>query len=142
MVALGKTGGEYHVYSDRFAYSGMTGKGLLPANVKSAVTDISGTKGPAAIDTTGDKATQTTGAVDQEAYKVEYTMQTGLTRYAPMQPVPPKKITATNTKPLYPTSSVAIAKSKLPIPSVQTTITASQTYSVSSMENTVRCLEC
>jgi hypothetical protein len=60
-----------------------------------------------------------------------------LTRYAPMIPQPPTKITATNTKPLYPTSSVQIAKSHLPIPKVQTTITQSQTFSVSSRENTV-----
>ena len=141
MVALGKTGGEYTVYSDRFAYSGMTGKGVLPANVKSAITSISGTEGPAAVDETGDNAAATTAAPPQGAYDVEYTMQTGLTRYAPMQPVPPKKITATNTKPLYPTSSVVIAKSKLPIPKVQTTLTASQTHSVSSIENPVRCLD-
>jgi hypothetical protein len=138
MVAIAKKGGEYTVYSDRFAYSGMTGKDVLPANVKSAVTSISGTDGPAAVDQTGDKApTATTGTVAQAMFAVEYTMQTGLTRYAPMQPVPPKKITATNTKPLFPTSSVVIAKSRLPIPSVQTTITASQTHTASSMENTV-----
>jgi hypothetical protein len=141
MVALSSKGGEYHVYSDRFSYSGFTAKGIITPAVKSAVADVSDTKGPPTVDTTGKNAATTTGPVDPDVFNVQYTMQTGLTRYAPMQPVPPKKITETNTKPLYPTSSVVIAKSRLPIPSVQTTLTASQTYSVSSMENTVRCLQ-
>lgn len=131
MVAVGKTGGELTTYSDRFSYSGMTG--VWGANVNTA--DIDGTDGPAAKDTTGDAAGAVPGADGD--YGVAYTMQTGPTRYAPMQPVPPKTVTAQNTKPLYPTSSVKIATTFLPIPSIQTTITQSQTFSVSSVENTV-----
>jgi hypothetical protein len=139
MVAVGKTGGQLITYSDRFIYSGMTG--AFPANVKSALPDISGTDGPATVDNVVDPANPAAGTAavpDASEYDVEYTMQTGPTRYAPMQPVPPKTVTAKNTKPLYPTSSVVIAKTKLPIPSIQTTITQSQTFSVSSVENTVR----
>lgn len=131
MVAVTKTGSQYTAYSDRFSYSGMTG--VWGANVK--FDDVSGTSGPAAKDATSDPAG---GAVGEDGdYAVEYTMQTGPTRYAPMQPVPPKTVTATNTKPLYPTSSVSIATTFLPIPSIQTTITQSQTFSVSSGVNTV-----
>ncbi|KAL1606058.1 Cell wall synthesis protein kre9 precursor [Nothophoma quercina] len=133
MVAVGKTGGELTTYSDRFSYSGMTGS--WGTTVKAALDDLDGTDGPATKDTTGDSDGATTGASGD--YGVAYTMQTGPTRYAPMQPVPPKKVTATNTKPLYPTSSVKIATALLPIPSIQTTITQSQTFSVSSVENTV-----
>ncbi|KAF3037650.1 hypothetical protein E8E12_006002 [Didymella heteroderae] len=131
MVAVAKAGGEYTAYSDRFSYSGMTG--AWGTNVK--FDDVSGTDGPAAKDPTSNAAG---GAVGEDSdYAVEYTMQTGPTRYAPMQPVPPKTVTAKNTKPLYPTSSVVIATTFLPIPSIQTTITQSQTFSVSSGVNTV-----
>ena len=54
-----------------------------------------------------------------------------------MQPVPPTKITAKTAKPLHPTSAVVMAKTKLPPPDVQTTITQKQTHKVSSIENTV-----
>jgi hypothetical protein len=142
ITGVGKTGGTYIAYSDRFSYSGMTG--VFNDVVKAGVKDISGTTGPAAVDTTvapgADPAAAGASAVpDASEFDVEYTMQTGLTRYAPMQPVPLTKITAKgNPKPMFPTSSVEIAKTRLPIPKVQTTVTQSQTYSVSSRENTVR----
>lgn len=134
MVAVSKTGGELTTYSDRFSYSGMTG--TWDPKIKKALDNLDGTDGPATVDATAadnaDPAAPPDGAFD-----VEYTMQTGPTRYAPMQPVPPTKITAKNTKPLYPTSSVSIATTNLPIPKVQKTITQSQTFSVKSVENTV-----
>lgn len=141
MIAVGKTGGQLITYSDRFAYSGMTG--TFPANVQTALQKVTGTKGPKAVDNTvasNPNAANPAAAADS-MFEVEYTMQTGPTRYAPMQPVPPKTITAKNTKPLYPPSSVVTATTRLPIPKIQTTITQSQTYSVSSMENTVRYIE-
>ncbi|RMZ73448.1 Xaa-Pro dipeptidase [Pyrenophora seminiperda CCB06] len=137
MIAVAKTGGQFIVYSDRFSYAGMKGKNILNPVVKAAALAVTDTAGPAAEDNTAEDATATTDTPNGDVYNVQYTMQTGLTRYAPMQPVPPTKITATNMKPLYPTSSVQIAKTRLPIPSQLTTLTASQTYSVSSMENTV-----
>jgi hypothetical protein len=137
MQAVGKTGGQLVTYSNRFSYSGM--KGTFSALIKKGVSDISGTAGPKGVDTTVKAGAANPAAPADGDYDVEYTMQTGLTRYAPMQPVPSKKITATgNPPPLYPTSSVVIAKTRLPIPKVQTTITQSQTYSVSSRVNTVR----
>lgn len=125
-------------HSPRFSYTGMTG--VWPAAVKTGLDGIKDTSGPKNVDNTvkaGDKPAD--GAVPADAdYGMAYTMQTGPTRYAPMQPVPPKSITAKDTKPLYPTSSVSIAKSRLPIPSIKTTLTQSQTASVQSRENTVR----
>merc|ERR1711939_578933 len=67
---------------------------------------------------------------------VPYPLQTGLTKYAPMQPIPPTKITKKQYSPLYPTSAVTIATTWLPNPTIVTTVTASLTFSVSSMENT------
>lgn len=134
--AVGKNGGQLIAYSSRFSYSGMTG--AFSAVIKKGVSDISGTAGPKGSDTTVKAGAANPAAPADGDYDVEYTMQTGLTRYAPMQPVPSKKVTATGTPaPLYPTSSVVIAKTRLPIPSIQTTITQSQTYSVSSRVNTV-----
>jgi hypothetical protein len=145
MMAVSKTGGQLITYSDRFSYSGM--KGAFPADpaVQKGLASISGTTGPATEDNTvkaGAGAGAGAGASPAAGdYDVEYTMQTGLTRYAPMQPVPLTKITATGyPKPMFPTSSVQIAKTRLPIPKVQTTVTQSQTYSVQSRENTV-CLD-
>jgi hypothetical protein len=141
MVAIAKAGGELTTYSDRFSYSGMLGK--WDAATKAALATIDGTKGPIAVDNTvaaakpANAAPAAPAAPEAGDFDVEYTMQTGPTRYAPMQPVPPTKVTATNTKPLYPTSSVRIATTFLPIPDIQTTITQSQTYSVSSRANTV-----
>lgn len=135
MIAVGKTGGELTTYSDRFSYSGMTG--AWGTTAKAALDKLDTTSGPTTQDTTTDAA----GAADpaQGDYGVTYTMQTGAIRYAPMQPVPPKKVTATNTKPLYPKSDVRIATTFLPIPSIEKTITQSQTNSVKSVENTVSC---
>jgi hypothetical protein len=138
MEAAGKNGGIYTTYSDRFSYSGMTG--AFDPIIVAGLKDIDGTTGPATVNAlakAGADPNNPAAAAPDGAYDVEYTMQTGLTRYAPMIPQPPTKITATNTKPLYPTSSVQIAKSHLPIPKVQTTVTQSQTFSVSSRENTV-----
>lgn len=134
MVAVGRTGGQLTTYSDRFSYSGMTGS--WGANVKKALDDLDTTSGPTTKDTTSNPAAGADAGANGD-FDVAYTMQTGTIRYAPMQPVPPKKITATNTKPLYPASSFTIATTALPIPSIQKTITQSQTLTFSSVENTV-----
>ncbi len=129
MIAVGKSGAHYTTYSHRFSFSDMTG--AFPESIQSYLSSISGTDGPASEDNTIEARQAGAG------FGVAYTLQTGLTRYAPMQPVPPTKITATNTVPLFPTSSVVTATSILPIPSIQTTVTQPQTFSVSSRQNTV-----
>ncbi|KAF2442996.1 beta-1,6-glucan boisynthesis protein-like protein [Karstenula rhodostoma CBS 690.94] len=134
IIAAGSKGGTYTVFSDRFSYKDM--KSSFSAALTSALSTVKDTTGPAAVDTTVKDPADVSDVADDE-YDVEYTMQTGATRFAPMQPVPPTKITAKQAKPLYPTSSVKIATAALPIPSVQTTITQSQTHKVTSMENTV-----
>ena len=137
MIATPATGtGQYVVYSDRFAYTGMTGKNILNPTIKKAAAAVDDTAGPPSEDNIA--TADTTTAAGEAEYDVEYTMQTGLTRYAPMQPVPGTKVTATNTKPMFPTSSVPIAKTRLPIPSQATTLTATQTFSTKMVENTVR----
>jgi hypothetical protein len=136
MMAVGKTGGILTTYSDRFSYSGMV-KGVFSAEIKPDLANIKGTDGPATVDQTVKAGAPNPADPAVGDYGVAYTMQTGLTRYAPMQPVPPTKVTAKNPKPMYPTSSVVIAKTRLPIPTQQTTLTQSQTFSVQSRANTV-----
>lgn len=133
MIAVAKAGGQLITFSDRFGYEGMTG--TFDPTVKTGLSGLTGTTGPATQDNTAKPGAAAPVGGD---FDMEYTLQTGPTRYAPMQPVPPTKITAKNTQPLYPTSSVVIATTRLPIPKIQTTLTQSQTFTVQSIENTVR----
>jgi hypothetical protein len=81
----------------------------------------------------------TGGDVDAPAdsFSVPFAEQTGLTRYAPMQVVPPTKITATNTKPLFPTSAFDIAQTYLKPAKQETTVTQVQTFVAESRINNV-----
>lgn len=135
MISTATAGGVVTTYSDRFTVTGMTGttdKALVDAAT------AAGTAVPATEDGTSNAANPAAAAGDPNANSgVPYAEQTGLIRYAPMQSVPPTKITKKDTKPLYPTSAYKIAVSFLPTPSATKTVTASQTFSADSMENTV-----
>jgi hypothetical protein len=72
-----------------------------------------------------------------DQFAIPYNLQSGTIRYAPMQPLPPTKITAQNTSPLWPTSAVVVATTFLPLPTVVTTYTEGRTYAFSSHANTV-----
>lgn len=134
MISVARAGGTVINYSSRFSLTGMTG--TFPPQVIAGVGTVSGTNGPA---TENNVAQAAPGGAQQAAgaFGTPYTLQTGLTRYAPMQPQPPKTITAKNPTPLWPTSAVQFATTFLPRPSQVTTLTQSGTFSVSSMENTV-----
>lgn len=77
------------------------------------------------------------GAPQSSMFNVAYQSQMGLTKYAPMQSVPPTRITQKNATPLFPTSAYTIATTFLGKPTILTTITQGQTVSYSSVENTV-----
>jgi hypothetical protein len=126
-------GGTIINYSPRFSLSGMVG--TFPQTVLDGMKNVDGTDGPAKVDQTSDGAAP--GVAADSAFAVDYTMQTGPTRYAPMQPVPPTKITKKNATPMHPTSGFTIATTFMGKPNIQTTITQSQTFSVSSQENPV-----
>lgn len=106
-----------------------------------AAAAVGSTKGPPTVNQVAAApaagAGADTAAAGAAEFTVPYYLQTGLTKYAPMQPVPPTKITAKNPTPLNPTSAFSIATTWMPIATIATTITESQTFSVSSMENTV-----
>ena len=119
--------------------------GAFAAAVQAGVTANAGaTEGPATENQISNNAGAAAGAGAGAAggsFTVPYQLQTGLTKYAPMQPVPPTKITAKSYTPLHPTSAFQIAKTYLALPTIVTTMTASQTFSASSVENTVRPLQ-
>ncbi|CAI6337204.1 unnamed protein product [Periconia digitata] len=135
LIAVAKTGGQLTTYSPRFSYSGM--KGTFAATVKTSLDKLKSTEtsGPPTKDETDSGKKPAAG--DASDFEVNYTMQTGPTRYAPMQPIPGTKITKTGKPtPLFPTSAVSFAKSHLPIPTIATTVTQSQTHKVESRPHT------
>lgn len=135
MLSVATAGGTIWNYSSRFTLTGMTGS--FSAAVAADVLAVTGTDGPAVVnDVTGSGTTATAGT-GVGPWATPYNLQVGLTKYAPMAPVPGTAITATNTSPLWPTSSVVLASTFLPVASQVTTLTQSQTYSVASHANTV-----
>lgn len=132
MVAVANKGGQLITYSNRFTLSGM--KGNFPPMVVTGLATVNDDKGPPTQDNTANPV----GNPAEGDFGVAYAMQTGATRYAPMQPVPPTKITQKKHTPAYPTSAIqTIATTFLPIPKQKTTVTKVQTFSVSSRENPV-----
>lgn len=142
MISTAKDGGTVTNYSPRFTITGLTG--TTNAKYVEQVNELGGTtSGPDTVNDVVPKAAPVPVASVAPAlpagFDVPYNKQTGPTKYAPMQPVPPTKITAQGKPtPLFPASSFNIAKGKLPpAQAVISTVTASQTFSVHSIENTV-----
>ncbi|KAL2842950.1 hypothetical protein BJY01DRAFT_198876 [Aspergillus pseudoustus] len=71
-----------------------------------------------------------------DPYTVPYPLQTGPTRYAPMAKKPGTAIPTTSPTPQFPASPYKIATAYLEPGTVETTLTASETVSVTMMENT------
>ncbi|KAF2732985.1 hypothetical protein EJ04DRAFT_297511 [Polyplosphaeria fusca] len=134
MISVAQAGGTVMNYSPRFTLSGMTG--TFSAKVQTALKDVKGTDGPPTVNNVNDPNNAPADPANGD-FDMAYTAQTGATRYAPMQPVPPTQITKKVQTPLFATSSVDIARTPLARPKQQTTVTQSQTFKVSSMENTV-----
>ncbi len=135
------TGGSIINFSDRFSISGMDG--TFPPVVTAGIATVSGTSGPATVNQIADTQNPVAGGGDTPAvaggeYSVAYTMQSGLTRYAPMPPMPPTKISAKNASPQFPTSAYTPYHTYAGTPNAVTTNTLTQTFSAQSMENTVR----
>ncbi len=133
MLSVATAGGTIWNYSSRFTLTGMTG--TFSTTVQAEVEAITDTTGPDTVNNLASNVAAT--SADEGAWGTPYYLQTGLTRYAPMAPVPGSAITATNTAPLFPTSSVSLASTFLPIASIVTTLTQAQTHSISSHANTV-----
>ncbi|EGP87207.1 unnamed protein product [Zymoseptoria tritici ST99CH_1A5] len=135
MTSTAKSGGTIINYSDRFNIPTMTGN--TPPTYAKAADAVDGTDGPPTQNNIANDVAAAAPPAADGPFAVPYALQTGLTRYAPMQGVPPTKISAKNYTPLHPTSSYKVATAFLPTATVQKTVTQSQTFSVSSRENTV-----
>lgn len=75
------------------------------------------------------------GTVDLASFVVPYTLQTGKTRFAPMQQQPGVSVTLTTWSRQFPTSSVLYARTFLPIPTIVTTLTPGWSYTMKSAPN-------
>ncbi|KAF2152132.1 hypothetical protein K461DRAFT_269185 [Myriangium duriaei CBS 260.36] len=133
IVSAATSGGQVVNYSNRFGMTGMTGT-FDPA-VLAAITALgTSNAGPPTEDGVTNAAAG--AAAGAAGFGVPYSLQTGLTKYAPMQGIPPTKITAgNNPTPLYPTSAFTVATTYLPVPSQVTTTTEAQTFSANSHVN-------
>ncbi|TVY43680.1 Cell wall synthesis protein [Lachnellula subtilissima] len=134
LMSTATAGGTITTYSSRFTLTGMTG--TFAAAVITANAAVTDTSPPATKNNVVNAGSAASGTQAEGNFGIAYTLQTGLTKYAPMQPVPPTAITKTATVPLNPTSAVQFATTFLATPSQITTLTESQTFSVSSHANT------
>ena len=139
METVATTGGFTWNYSPRFALTGMTGEFSAAAQIEQ---DKGDTSAPAGTDTTATKTAGSGGDDDAAASaRIPYALQTGETRYAPMQTQPGTRITAKKASRLYPTSAYSLFTTKGPPPNVRTTITLPWDYVVTTAINTV-CASC
>jgi hypothetical protein len=135
MLSTAAAGGTVTNYSPRFTLSGMTGS--FSDAITTALASVEGTTGPPTVNALAAAAPGAGASASAGDFNVPYNEQMGTIRYAPMPPVPPTKITATNTQPLYPRSAVQFATTVLPAPTIVTTFTQPQTFKVQSHPNTV-----
>ena len=105
------------------------------------LTDMEGPTGTLVVTVTGDSpegqtsASESTGADISKSFTVPYTLQTGRTRYAPMQMQPGSTVTATTWTRKFPTSAVTYYSTKHTKPVVHSTITPGWSYTASSEVN-------
>jgi hypothetical protein len=133
IVSQSTSGGTVTNYSPRFSLSGMTG--TFPQNVITGMQSVTGTGGPPTENDVGNSPSN--GATG--SFALPWAMQTGLTKYAAMQPYPPSKITAKTKMPLFPSSPYTVATTLLGPPTILTTITQPVTWGYSQKENPVCC---
>jgi hypothetical protein len=140
MVSAATAGGDVTNYSDRFTISGMDG--VFSEAVTAGLQTVSGTAGPPTENNV--QAVQQpaagadgTAAIAAGGYTVAYTLQTGPVRYAPMPPLAVTKISAKGQSRQWPTSAYTVYPAPAGSPNAITTNTMPQTFSSSSIENTV-----
>ncbi len=122
-------------YSGRFFLTGMTGTTITATGI----VDQQATPQTSLLGGKNDDApTGTTGldlAVVSRSMTVPYILQTGLSRYAPMQVQPGTKVTATTWTRKHPTSSVSYFTALVPSPACISTVTPGWDYIITSAMN-------
>ncbi|OUM54646.1 hypothetical protein BVG19_g4063 [[Candida] boidinii] len=116
IYAQAKNGYTLH-YTNRFTLSGMTGSEAPSGAGNAPMPEVSIVINASASMT------------------VPYTLQTGKTRYAPMQLQPGSTVTATTWSRRFPTSSVSYYKSLAGTPICHSTVTPGWSYTLSSFIN-------
>lgn len=140
MISVGVDGGTDIVYSARFGLTGMTG--TFTAAQQQGVT-AAGSDTSFVIPAAHNLVTAVAGAGTAAAapvtgmFDVPYNEQTGLIKYAPMQPIPGTKITKKSASMMNPSSAFTIFKTYAPPATITYTLTESQTLTHSSRENPV-----
>ena len=130
MVAL-ITDSQYTIhYSPRFSLASMAGTSTPKVSTTSQ-------PGPEVHYQTGTKTTENSAVDTSKSFTVPYTLQTGLTRYAPMQMQPTGSPTATTWTRKFPSSAVTYYSTLLNWKSLQqvSTITPGWSYIISSDVN-------
>lgn len=111
-------------YTDRFQLKGMSGSSTIKATATgdspAAQVSIEGADG---------------GSINSKSFSITYTLQTGKTRYAPMQMQPGSTVTHSKYSTRYPTSAVTYFSTKGKSPVVYSTITPGWSYSRKSHTN-------
>ncbi|PYI09088.1 beta-1,6-glucan biosynthesis protein [Aspergillus sclerotiicarbonarius CBS 121057] len=119
-------------YSDRFTLTNMTGS-FSPLIVHGIHSAIHASGSPV---NEGEEHEELRKRQMVGSYTIPYPLQTGPTRYAPMAKKPGSTIPAGSPTPQFSASPYTIATTYLPAATVQVTLSASETYSVVSIENT------
>lgn len=117
-------------YTPRFKLTGMSGESntfTFPASLFSVTGDQ-----PLPVQNAAGGNTE----VNSKSFSVTYTLQSGKTKYAPMQTQPDTTVTATTYTRRHPTSAYTAYKSISPSPNALSTITPGWDYTVTSKVNT------
>jgi len=125
------------VFSTRFSLTGMSGAWGSPAAQQGYTAGHAAAPANVAGNNAAAAGGGAAGAPAATGNVPAWSLQTGLTKFAPMQMKPRTAITQTNTAPLYPPSAWSVATTNLPLPRQTLTVTANFVDSVSSRENTV-----
>ncbi|PGH29164.1 hypothetical protein GX50_08095 [[Emmonsia] crescens] len=140
LVAANIGGNEPNAYFLQMVINNPNGPDLIHSP-RFTLTDMAGTFPPGLLD--GIRAISSTtdspptlNELRKRQANLPYEDQRGPTRYAPMPMQPPTKISLKSAAPLHPPSAFDIAKSFLPTPAIQTTISVQATFKVASIENT------
>lgn len=112
-------------YSDRFRLTGMSGS---TATVSQPVTNTG--------DAPSGQTSVASAAINSASFSVSYTLQTGKTKYAPMQLQPGSSISYTTWSRRFPTSAYTPYTSISPSPNAASTITPGWSYTAKSATNT------
>lgn len=127
------TAGLTRNYTPRFSMSSMTGE-FTPGQLAAQKL---GDEDPPVGENTVVDPDSAAGGDAAGMMGVGYAMQTGPTRYAPMQTQPGRSITAKSARMQYPTSAYTVYTTRGRKPNVETTVTQAWDYTVVSKVNTV-----